>query len=46
MVAKSGDLLLERDAVSAMREALLPQATLLTPNLPEAGCWKSGRWKA
>ena len=37
MVAKSGDLLLERDAVSAMREALLPQATLLTPNLPEAG---------
>ena len=37
MVAKSGDLLLERDAVGAMREALLPQATLLTPNLPEAG---------
>ena len=37
MVAKSGDLLLERDAVGAMREAMLPQATLLTPNLPEAG---------
>jgi hydroxymethylpyrimidine/phosphomethylpyrimidine kinase len=37
MVAKSGDLLLERDAVGAMREALLPQSTLLTPNLPEAG---------
>ncbi|MEI2416280.1 bifunctional hydroxymethylpyrimidine kinase/phosphomethylpyrimidine kinase [Orrella sp. JC864] len=37
MVAKSGDLLLERDAVGALREALLPQATLITPNLPEAG---------
>ncbi|AOB32896.1 phosphomethylpyrimidine kinase [Bordetella sp. H567] len=37
MVAKSGDLLLERAAVGALREALLPQATLLTPNLPEAG---------
>ncbi|OZI77403.1 bifunctional hydroxymethylpyrimidine kinase/phosphomethylpyrimidine kinase [Bordetella genomosp. 12] len=37
MVAKSGDLLLERGAVGAMRESLLPQATLLTPNLPEAG---------
>jgi len=37
MVAKSGDLLLERDAIGTLREALLPQATLLTPNLPEAG---------
>jgi hydroxymethylpyrimidine/phosphomethylpyrimidine kinase len=37
MVAKSGDLLLERDALGALREALLPQVTLLTPNLPEAG---------
>jgi len=37
MVAKSGDLLLERQAVGALREALLPQATMLTPNLPEAG---------
>jgi len=37
MVAKSGDLLLERPAVGALRETLLPQATLLTPNLPEAG---------
>lgn len=37
MVAKSGDLLLERGAISMMREALLPQTTLLTPNLPEAG---------
>jgi hydroxymethylpyrimidine/phosphomethylpyrimidine kinase len=37
MVAKSGDLLLERAAVGALREALMPQATVLTPNLPEAG---------
>lgn len=37
MVAKSGDHLLERSAVHALREALLPLATLLTPNLPEAG---------
>ncbi|MCD0504294.1 bifunctional hydroxymethylpyrimidine kinase/phosphomethylpyrimidine kinase [Bordetella petrii] len=37
MVAKSGDLLLERNAVGALREALLPQASMLTPNLPEAG---------
>ncbi|KDD20839.1 MULTISPECIES: bifunctional hydroxymethylpyrimidine kinase/phosphomethylpyrimidine kinase [Bordetella] len=37
MVAKSGDLLLERRAVGALRETLVPLATLLTPNLPEAG---------
>ncbi len=37
MIAKSGDHLLERDAIGALREALLPQATLITPNLPEAG---------
>lgn len=37
MVAKSGDLLLEQKAVGTLREQLLPQATVLTPNLPEAG---------
>ncbi|WP_269496502.1 bifunctional hydroxymethylpyrimidine kinase/phosphomethylpyrimidine kinase [Castellaniella sp. S9] len=37
MVAKSGDHLLEKRAVAALREALLPLATILTPNLPEAG---------
>ena len=37
MVAKSGDLLLEREAIGALREGLLPLATMLTPNLPEAG---------
>jgi hydroxymethylpyrimidine/phosphomethylpyrimidine kinase len=37
MVASSGDLLLEKPAVGTLREALLPLATMLTPNLPEAG---------
>ncbi|WP_347267546.1 bifunctional hydroxymethylpyrimidine kinase/phosphomethylpyrimidine kinase [Paracoccus sp. (in: a-proteobacteria)] len=36
MVAKSGDALLAEAAVAALRERLLPLATLLTPNLPEA----------
>jgi hydroxymethylpyrimidine/phosphomethylpyrimidine kinase len=37
MVAKSGDELLAKDAVANLREALLPLATVITPNLPEAG---------
>jgi hydroxymethylpyrimidine/phosphomethylpyrimidine kinase len=37
MVASSGALLLEPDAVGLLREALLPLATIVTPNLPEAG---------
>ncbi len=37
MVAKSGDRLLRADAVAALRSELLPLATVLTPNLPEAG---------
>jgi len=36
MVATSGDSLLSPDAVEAVRRDLLPLATLLTPNLPEA----------
>lgn len=36
MVAKSGDRLLPADALDALRDRLLPLATLLTPNLPEA----------
>lgn len=36
MVAKSGDLLLEPEAVAALREDLLPLAALVTPNIPEA----------
>lgn len=37
MVAKSGDHLLSADAIGVLREALLPQTFILTPNLPEAG---------
>jgi len=37
MVAKSGDRLLAKDAVEALREDLIPNAYVLTPNLPEAG---------
>ncbi len=36
MVAKGGAPLLLEEAVSAVRELLLPAATLITPNLPEA----------
>ncbi|MCB1809407.1 MAG: bifunctional hydroxymethylpyrimidine kinase/phosphomethylpyrimidine kinase, partial [Candidatus Competibacteraceae bacterium] len=36
MVAKSGDNLLAPEAVEALRTELLPRATLITPNLPEA----------
>ncbi len=38
MVAKSGDALLQDDAVETLKTRLLPLATLLTPNLPEAAC--------
>lgn len=36
MVAASGDPLLEEEATEALREELLPRATLVTPNLHEA----------
>lgn len=36
MVAKGGAALLEREAVQVFRDQLLPQAYLLTPNIPEA----------
>ncbi len=36
MVAKSGDNLLQQDAIQRLRTLLLPRATLLTPNLTEA----------
>lgn len=35
MVATSGDLLLQPDAIDVVREQLLPSATLVTPNLKE-----------
>ncbi len=37
MVSKSGDRLLHPEAVSALVQHLLPKATIITPNLPEAG---------
>ncbi len=36
MVAKSGQRLLREDAIASLKRLLLPLATLLTPNLPEA----------
>jgi len=36
MVAASGDVLLDEEAVETLRSVLLPLATLITPNLPEA----------
>lgn len=36
MIAKGGASLLAPDAVTAMREHLIPRAALLTPNAPEA----------
>src|SRR6202790_5512392 len=36
MVATSGDRLLAADAVAALRTKLIPRASLITPNLPEA----------
>src|SRR5713226_8773981 len=36
MVATSGDRLLATDAVESLRTRLIPRASLITPNLPEA----------
>ena len=36
MVSTSGSRLLEEEALEALREQLLPLATLITPNIPEA----------
>jgi len=36
-VSKHGDTLLADDAIGALRAELLPLATVVTPNLPEAG---------
>jgi hydroxymethylpyrimidine/phosphomethylpyrimidine kinase len=43
MVATSGDVLLEVDAVDALKRELFPQALLITPNLPEAARLLDGR---
>ncbi|WP_445491006.1 bifunctional hydroxymethylpyrimidine kinase/phosphomethylpyrimidine kinase [Niallia sp. 03133] len=36
MIAKGGAALLQKEAVDAMRRYLLPAATVITPNIPEA----------
>ncbi len=36
MVAKSGAKLLQEDAIGALRDRLLPMASVITPNIPEA----------
>ena len=36
MVATSGDVLLPREAVDAVRKLMVPQAAVVTPNAPEA----------
>ena len=36
MIAKSGDSLLLPDAISILKEKLIPLCTIVTPNLPEA----------
>lgn len=36
MIAKSGDRLLDEDAVAAIRQELLPRSLVVTPNIPEA----------
>ncbi|MFI3904375.1 bifunctional hydroxymethylpyrimidine kinase/phosphomethylpyrimidine kinase [Ochrobactrum sp. S1502_03] len=38
MVAKSGDRLLSEAAISTLRDELIPLASVLTPNRPEAAC--------
>ena len=49
MIATSGARLLEEDALDALRTRLLPLATVITPNLPEAELllgWKIGDLEA
>lgn len=36
MIAKSGDTLLQEDAINALKKNLIPRVDLLTPNYPEA----------
>jgi hydroxymethylpyrimidine/phosphomethylpyrimidine kinase len=42
MIAKSGHALLDPTAVASLREELVPLATVITPNLPEAGVLLGG----
>ena len=42
MISKHGHALLDAAAVAALRDALLPRAALVTPNLPEAAALVGG----
>ncbi len=42
MVAQSGDVLMEKEAITALREELLPLAAIVTPNLDEAAILAGG----
>jgi len=42
MVATSGDRLIDEDAVEVLRTQLLPRASLITPNAPEAAVLAGG----
>ena len=42
MVATSGDRLLAEEAIEALRQKLIPLATIITPNLPEAAALLNG----
>jgi hydroxymethylpyrimidine/phosphomethylpyrimidine kinase len=42
MIATSGDRLLAAEAVDALRQKLIPLATIVTPNLPEAAALLNG----
>ena len=39
MVASSGDRLLDENAIGAVRDALMPMCTVITPNLDRHHCW-------
>ncbi len=43
MVAKGGHALLEPDAVESLKTHIIPMATVLTPNLPEAEALSGGK---
>ena len=38
MIAKGGASLLQQEAVQALKEYLLPVATVITPNVPKQKC--------
>lgn len=46
MVSRTGAVLLEPEAIEALKALLLPLADLLTPNVQEARLLAGGRWRA